>query len=251
MDNVEEIKQTIDQAKNIYIIPQQNNESESIVCALALFYTLKELNKNVNLLIDNLSPKFNFLVPSLDFVSYPRNLVISIPKKSGDISQVYYEKGEETLKIHLTLDKGVIKKEDVSFYFTEAKPDLIITLGVQSFKKQLLERLDSFAFLMESPILNIDNKQENEKFGKINLIEESSLSEIIINLIKSINESLINKDAATCLLAGLINYSENFTSQKTSYKIFEAAGFLAQKGAAHQRIIENLSSAQRDENPAL
>lgn len=240
MENAEEIKQLIDQAKNIYIIPQQNNESESIVCALALFYTLKELNKNVNLIIDSLSPKFNFLVPSLDFISYPRNLVISVPKKSGDISQVYYEKNEEALKIHLTLDKGAVKKEDISFYFTEAKPDLVITLGIQNFKKQLLEKLDSFAFLMESPILNIDNKQENEKFGKINLIKEGSLSEIIISLIKSVNENLINKETATCLLTGIIDYSENFTSKKTNPKIFEAAGFLAQKGAAHQQIIENL-----------
>ena len=54
----EQAKQLIGETKNIYIIPAQTNEPESIVCALALFYTLKELNKNVNLVIEELPEKF-------------------------------------------------------------------------------------------------------------------------------------------------------------------------------------------------
>ena len=47
------------------------------------------------------------------------------------------EKNEDALKIYLTLEKGNIKKDDISFYFAETKPDLIITVGVQDYTEQL------------------------------------------------------------------------------------------------------------------
>jgi len=240
MIDIEESKKLVEEAKNIYIIPSQTNEPESIVSALALFYTLKELNKNVNLIIEELPEKFKFLVPSLDFISYPKNLVISIPQKSADVSQVYYEKNNEALKIYLTVDKGNIKKENISFYFSEPRPDLIITLGIQDFRVQLLEGLDSFGFLMDSPILNIDSKKENKNFGKINLVENCSFSETLMTLIKSIDKELIKKEAASCLLAGLIIYTDNFKNSKTTAEIFETAGLLMKKGANIKEIIDNL-----------
>ena len=48
--------------------------------------------------------------------------------------------------------------------------------------------MNSFGFLMDSPILNIDNKQENKNFGKINLIKNSSFSEIVADIMQSVNK---------------------------------------------------------------
>jgi len=242
MTDLEQAKQLIGEAKNIYIIPSEVI-NESIASALALFYTLKELNKNVNLIIEDLPENFKFLIPSLDFISYPKNFVISIPKKSANVSQIYYEKNDEALKIHLTLDKGIIKKENISFYFSETKPDLIITLGIQDFKVQLLEKLDSFGFLMDSPIINIDtltsfsaSSKENKNFGKVNLVKDCSFAEIIIDIIKLINEGNIKKETANCLLAGLIIYTDNFKNSKITAQIFETAGFLMKNGAKINNI---------------
>ena len=99
MEN-QEIKQTITDSKNIYLIPSK--EPEAITATLALFYTLKELGKNVNLIIENPPENLKFLSPSLDFISYPKNFVISIPNKVALISQIFYEKNDDALKIHLT-----------------------------------------------------------------------------------------------------------------------------------------------------
>lgn len=243
-EETNEAKQIINDSRNIYIIPSQVDEAESVACALALFYTLKEFNKNVNLIIDEIPERFKFLTPSLDFISLPKNFVISIPNKKADVSQIYYEKNNDGLKIHLSLSKGQIKKDDISFYFSEAKPDVIITIGIKDFSAQLTKRLNFYGFLMESPILNIDNVsligENNKNFGKINLLEDGSLAEIIINLIKSIDENLIKKEAATCLLAALMISSENFKSAKTNSSMFDIASFLIKKGADHQQITNNL-----------
>ena len=247
----EETKQIIADSKNIYIIPQE--ELEGLVCALALFYTLKELNKNVNLIIGELPENLKFLAPSLDFVSYPKNFVISVPNRIADISQIYYERNDNNLKIHLTLEKGIIKKDDVSFYFSEAKPDLIITLGIKDYQSQLKDRLNPFGFLLDSPILNIDTQNsdptngqglpgqtDNKNFGKINLLDNRSLAEIVLDLIKNINNGPIKKEPANCLLAGLVIYTENFKNSEITADIFESAGNLMRQGASLKEITDNI-----------
>lgn len=254
----EETKKLILESKNIYIIPAEN-EPEAIPCALALFYTLKELGKNVNLLIDSLPQKLMYLVPSLDFISYPRSFVLSLPSDVANVSQIYYEKSNEALKIHLTLDKGIIKKDNISFYYSDIKPDLIITLGIKDYKKQL-EKLDSFGFLLDTPIINIDNtlavsstdSQENLKFGKINIVEPKPISQIILDFIKSLNstqasfaqtnsaEASIKKEIANCLLSGLMLYSENFSNSKTNSELLETVSYFMKNGADREKITAEL-----------
>jgi len=241
---IDSAKQIITDSKNIYIIP--SNEPEALVSTLALFYTLKELGKNVNLLVDALPENLKFLSPSLDFISYPKNFIISIRNNVAEISQIYYEKNNEALKIHLTLENGNIKKDNISFYYSEAKPDVVITIGVKDYTKELGNKLDSFGFLLDSPVVNIDNVntsanlvQDNKKFGKINLVEENSLTEIIFALVKTLKQEPVSKNPANCLLAGLIIYTENFKS-KLSAEIFQMASDLMKSGADLKVITDNI-----------
>ena len=264
MENIADAKQIISDSKNIYLITSE--EPEAITSTLALFYTLKELNKNVNLIIDTLPENLKFLAPSLDFISYPKNFVLSIPNNVALISQIYYEKNNDALKIHLTLESGNIKKDNISFYFSETKPDLIITIGVKDYSKELSDKLNSFGFLLDSPILNIDasarassepqpnssaqatsaslsadNGQDNKKFGKINLLGDYSLTETVFALIKDVNGESIKKEPATCLLSGLVFYTENFRNKLTA-GIFQTASDLMKKGAELKEITGNLNS---------
>ena len=247
----QDAKQIISDSKNIYLIPSQ--EPEAITSTLALFYTLKELGKNVNLIIDTLPENLKFLAPSLDFVSYPKNFVISVPNNIAQISQIYYEKNNDGLKIYLTLESGNIKKDNILFYFAEAKPDIIITIGIKDYSKELSDKLNSFGFLLDSPVVNIDtsaslavnNGQDlpaqtgNKKFGKINLIEDCSLTEIVSALIKETNGDLMKKEPAMCLLSGLVFYTENFKNKLTA-GVFQTASDLMKKGAKLEEITNNL-----------
>ncbi len=232
MENIIELKQLIADSKNIYLITAQ--EPEAISSTLALFYTLKDLGKNVNLIIDSLPENLKFLSPSLDFISYPKNFVVSIPNTVAQISQIYYEKNDEALKIHLTLEGGNIKKDNIAFYFAEAKPDLIITIGIKNYQKELSEKLNSFGFLLDSPVVNIDNSQTNQKFGKINLIGDGSLSEVIFALSDG-----LKKESSMCLLAGIVLYTENFKNKLTA-EIFKVTSDLMKNGANLEEITKNL-----------
>ena len=223
----------ISEAKNIYLITSQ--EPEAITSTLALFYTLKDLGKNVNLLLDTLPENLKFLSPNLDFISYPKNFVMSIPNSVAQISQIYYEKNDQALKVHLTLENGTIKKDNISFYFAEAKPDLVITVGIKDYQKELSEKLNSFGFLLDSPVLNIDNSKDNQKFGKINLIKDTSLSEIVVGLAEN-----INAESAKCLLTGLVIYTNDFKDNITA-DIFQLTSELMKKGANLEEIKNNIN----------
>ena len=239
MDATNLAKNLIEKSQNILISAPPELQGDNTGSALALFYTLKKLGKNVNVNIDDVPEKFQFLtnpyaVGSDDFV-------ISIDTEGKEISQMRYEKNHKDLKIHLSLSGGEIKGKDISFSsFANAgtfspNADLLITIGVQS-----LENLPQT--LWKIPILNIDNQPQNENFGEVNLIEmTSSLAEIAVSLVRFMNqEELIDKKTATCLLTGIIWSSQNFRNPRTRPKTFETSAFLIEKGANHQEIIHYL-----------
>jgi hypothetical protein len=178
--------------KNIYLIPEESSNPEAVASALSLFYTLSEAGKNVNIITENFPEYLKFLIPSADFISYPKNFIISIPSSTANISQIYYEKNDDSLKIHLTVENGVVKKDDISFYFSESKPDLVITFGIKDYQKALESKLNSFGFLLDADILNIDSGTENKNFGKINLVADKlTVSEIVLGLRSNRSKSAI------------------------------------------------------------
>lgn len=233
----DEAKKLIFEAKNICVIPSHGSEPESLTAALALFYTLKDLGKNVNVITGDFPEKLSFLVPSLDFLSQPKNFVISIPRATTNVSQIYYEKTDQHLKIHLTTENSRVKKEDISFYFEQPKPDVVIALGIQDFQKELAQNLDSFGFILDTPIINIDNNPQNKHFGKINLVKEISLAEILMEMM---DVSTIKKEPANCLLTGMVAYYDNFKNAKTKPQTLKTAAKLMEQGANYQTITQNL-----------
>jgi len=232
MNNYKEAEKTIKKSQNIWIFPSENLP-DSIPASLALFYTLKKLSKNVNLFLENFPKKIEFLVPSLDFIDYPSEFIISIKNSDEDISQLYYEKNENDLKLFFKLKRGIIKKKNISFDWTWKKPDLIVTIGIKKLNEigKLPEKIQKV------PILNIDTQNGNKMFGNINLIDQNStITEITTQVIKSIDENLFEENISTCLLTGLILISDNFSKPENLPQVFERAAFLMKKGGSWQKV---------------
>lgn len=258
MDVFSQSKNLILASQNILLAPSANSTGDGLCSALALFFTLKKLGKNVNIAVEEIPEKFRFL---FDLNSQPnKDFIISIDASEKDIAKMRYEKNEKELKIYLTLNRGDLEEKDISFLrptqannepppvkkqgFSEESFHLLISLGAES-----LEALGEIFFqnseiFYQTPILNIDNHTNNEGFGQVNLIETtSSVSESVTDLIRSMaseKEGLIDEKIASCLLTGVIWASQNFRNPKTRPKSFEAAAFLIEQGACHQKIVHHL-----------
>ena len=198
MENYQRAKKLIKESQNIYIFPSPDFRADSFPASLTLFYALKKLNKKVNLILNKIPQEFRFLTEDSQINPLSQDFVISIKEKEVKISQVFYEKTENELKIYLKTSEGTLNKDNIYFENQNLnqnglfpQPDLLITLGIESLQKLGNDSQENLPL-----ILNIDNQNENEGFGKINLREDPSvsLSDIILRLLRIMGEEIPEED---------------------------------------------------------
>jgi nanoRNase/pAp phosphatase (c-di-AMP/oligoRNAs hydrolase) len=247
MEDVKKIKKIIEKAENVTILPSPDFRKDILPASLALFYSLKELGKNVNLLAKECPVKFKFLAKK-EKVRFPEaDFLISVKEAGTKITQLFYEKTENGLALYLKTNGGELKKENITLQ-PLGLGELVITLGVESLKK--IEK-----FLKEKPkfLINIDNQLENENYGDINIIEVSSpsLSEIVFDVICQIEEKLLDKEVSNCLLCGIIEGTSNFQDPKLSSQTFQKASILIEKGASFGEIVSKLYGLESESSLRL
>lgn len=250
MENIIQAKKLINDSKNVSVFVPNNSELDALSSAFSLCYALNNQGKNVVCLpqIRNLPEKyFSFFPGEL----IPKDFVISI--KGKEVSELYYEKQNEALKIYLTLKDGKIEKEDIHFNSlrrtNEQDSDLFITIGIEQ-----LERIGSFyeknfkAF-WQTPIINIDNHISNNKFGNVNLVEPNvPLCVILKKFFCAGGGNISDARIRTWLLAGIIEYSrKNNATEAFLENIFE----LILSSVEYKKIINFFSPEQKSINNDL
>ncbi len=240
----EQIKNLFEKSLSIFLLAPQEMDGDRLGSALALFYTLKKLNKNVNLVLQNIPEKFKFLpIPEyLNSLNAKKAFTISLANTGEKVSEIYFDKEKEDLKIHFFSKEGDINEKDFSFTSQNLNPDLLIILGAKNFDDFGRIFKGNPQIFYDKPILNIDNNSDNEKFGEINLIDTNSsgVSEIVGEFLKECYENLIDEKIAISLLTGIIAATQNFQNQITSPKNLSLSSYLIEKGGSRLRIIQNL-----------
>jgi len=94
---------------------------------------------------------------------------------------------------------------------------------------------------VDAKLVNVDHHVSNEKYGDINLIDTTAISttQVLYDFFKD-NEIKINAKMATCLFAGLVDDSQNFTTDKTDARAFMMAADLIKSGADNALCIKEL-----------
>ncbi len=215
MDALKEATNLIFNAQKILIFMPKNPCVDALASAFSFWYVLDKKDKTVDCLPRQLPQNYHTLFPQ---ELIPKDFVISIQGK--EVTELYYEKENQALKIYLTLKDGKIEKEDIHFNslqrFADTSPDLLITIGVERLELigEFYEK--NFKMFWETPIINVDNQAANNGFGHINLVVQSSpLSAISKDLIKEIDEQALSREVKTWLLAGAIEYSQR--TQETAF----------------------------------
>ncbi len=259
-------KKLIKESRDIFIIPSKTKQEESMSDALALFYSLKKIGKNVNLLANEIPLKIKFLT-----CLSQQQLIVSINTKMREVSEIRYEKGIKKLKIYLSTKNGRINSQDISFIHqginnSEEKifkkeiclkdqSNIFILLGenkpgeitlfyknknIKDFKE--IFKTQHLGFAKEMIINNIERY-----FDKISLDKSTvSLTGTLTEIIKTMGSEVIDKNIATCLLTSLILKTKNFHYSHISPQYFAFANFLIEKGADYQEIVQELYLAEEN-----
>lgn len=91
-------------------------------------------------------------------------------------------------------------------------------------------------------VINIDHHRGNENFGSLNLIDSaiSSTCELVADLLTERDESFIDADIATCLLAGILTDTNRFLYESVTSVTLKKAADLIEKGAEKDMLMDRL-----------
>ncbi|HIC42809.1 MAG TPA: bifunctional oligoribonuclease/PAP phosphatase NrnA [Sulfurimonas sp.] len=94
---------------------------------------------------------------------------------------------------------------------------------------------------LEEKLVNVDHHVSNERYGDINLIDTTAISttQVLFDFFIE-NDIKLNAKIATCLYAGLVDDSQNFSTDKTSERTFLMAAQLIKSGADNALCVKEL-----------
>lgn len=249
-------QQTIElirQAEKILLVTGREPTNDQIAGMAAMQAALTKLGKQVNAVATDNLPKVKSVVDTSKIVRNLdgiRDFVISLNMANTVVDKLKYNVEGNRLDITITPVSGNFSAQDASFSYGAYQFDLVIVLGVFNLSK--IDRLHE-----QNPtifdgihLINIDYHRVNDGYGSVNLIDTNATSvcEILVSTIESLEQGLIDIDIATALLAGIMAATNRFTAPSTSPKAMTVAAQLLASGAKQQEIVRALYSGPSDKN---
>lgn len=209
-NDVNKVAMLIKESSNIAVIPSKIPGIDAFGAGAALYYMIREQDKNVNFLYKGKIPDKgqsliaqNHITNSVD----NRSLLVSIDYSGTEASKVKYSTEDDVLYLKISpistdFDKiSRIKSRITGFDF-----DTIFVIGAQGISDlgSIYHNLDAVSKI--SKIVNIDITNKNERFGFVNVVDNNvnSLSLLVMEKYQEWGLSL-NERAAKALLKGIIS----------------------------------------------
>lgn len=225
---------------------------DALASAFALAAFLANLGKEVTLAGDNLSERAEelpFLAHGgtiLDSLSGTHDFVLSFNTKYNKILSIRSAQEGDEFRIRLTPEKGSLDPRDFSFIPAQFKYDVAFVVGAPD--KESLGKLyeDHADIFYEIPIVNIDNKPENENFGQLNVVDltASCPGEILFEVFSAIDDKAIDERTAQAMLTAIIAATDSFQKKNTTPKALQLASKLIELGADREAIVLSLYKTQ-------
>lgn len=228
----------------LILIPE-NPEGDAIASALALFLTLKKIDKNPQIACSKaIAEKFLFLPRQEEIqrqIAGDRSYKISLNVGNNEIKELSYEQIGSMLNVNIITKSNGISKNSLNLEPSKFKYDLIFVLSAPDMESLGNIYFDNTELFFQTPIINIDHHPSNEYFGTVNLVEVTSAStaEIITELKEALLPEKKDEEIATLLLAGIIAETDNFQSSAINPGTFSTAASLLSAGAKQEEIIKN------------
>lgn len=247
LHETQQILETIKRANRPLICIPRGAGIDGYATALGLSHVLKKLEKHADVVAaDGATPKnLHFLAgqehvkPTLENL---RRFVIELDASKTKVDELTYEMKGDKLLIHLSPKKGFWDPSEMSVSSSGYRYDLIICVGSADLESCAQLYSDHPDFFYRTPIINIDHRAENEHYGQLNVVDLTAVSssETCHDLFEAIEPGLIDEEAATAFLAGMIAKTKSFKTKNVTPKTLQTASKLVARGAKREQIVHNL-----------
>jgi hypothetical protein len=210
MEQFQNIKTSINNAKNIKIIFPENPDDDVLGSVLALYAAFRQLNKKVSLLNERLPQK------AKRFLSFEKKKIMITLNE--EVSEIYYEKKGNHVDLNIVPKNKDFNSENFSWEIVPEKTnnkddgepsveplDLIIIIGISRFEEVEKYLPTDEEELFACTIVNIDKNITNENYGDVNIVEKDFLTKTIALLIKELTEYSFAIEVFDFLLFGFFS----------------------------------------------
>jgi nanoRNase/pAp phosphatase (c-di-AMP/oligoRNAs hydrolase) len=245
----QQIFNQIEKAQNILLSFSVDWNGDAISSALAFYWFLKKMGKNVEMAAAPVSdtksrifsflPGFSDIHPTLDNLA---KFIVSLNITNAKVDQIKYVMSEKTLDFIISPKAGWFTKDDVATATSGYRYDLIITLNAPDLESLGKIYDNNVDFFYKTNIINIDHHPANEEYGQINFVELNAVSatEVLFELFRDYKPELIDEDVATCLLTGIIYKTKSFKTPNLTPHSLATTSELIKLGARREEIVTRL-----------
>jgi len=244
----QQIVEQIKQNSNILVTVSADPSVDELSAALGLTILLNNLNKHATAVVSGkIPPAIDFLEPGKTFentVDSLRDFIIALDKEKAD--HLRYKVDGDVVKIFITPYRTTISEDDLDFSQGDYNVELVLALGVKN-QEHLDKALEAHGRILHDARVATITCDGPSELGSVSWDEPSasSISEMLVSLSEALkgDKQIIDEQAATAFLTGIVAATDRFSNDKTSSKIMTMAAQLMASGANQQLIAAKLEEA--------
>jgi hypothetical protein len=234
---------------NILVTVSRNPSVDQLSALLGLTLALNKTGKHAAAVFSGEVPStLEFLQPEATIEKNTdslRDFIIALDKAKAD--KLRYKVEDNVVRIFITPYKTSITDADLEFSQGDFNVDVVVAIGVQQ-QEDLDEAITAHGRILHDATvtsINVLNGQ-SEGLGSVNWHNDqaSSLCELVSELIKEMDEKLIDAQIATALLTGIVAETERFSNEKTSAPTMTMSALLMAAGANQQLVATKLQEPE-------
>lgn len=239
----QQASERIRQANNILVTVSSNPSVDQLAACIGLTISLNKMGKHATAVFSgNVPSTLEFLQPEKTIEKNTdslRDFIIALDKSKAD--KLRYKVEDRVVKIFITPYRTSITDKDLEFSQGDFNVDVIVALGVHNQEELDLAITSHGRILHDATVITL-NTQPGGELGSINWLNPnaSSLSELGVQLVNSLDKTLIDGQVATAFLTGIVSETERFSNNKTSPQTMSISAQLMSSGANQQLVATKL-----------
>lgn len=240
----QQASERIKQANNILVTVSSNPSVDQLAACIGLTLSLNKMGKHATAVFSGEVPStLEFLQPEKTIernTDSLRDFIISLDKAKAD--KLRYKVEDTVVKIFITPYRTSINDKDLEFSQGDFNVDVVLALGVHS-QADLDQAIVSHGRILHDATIITMNCKPGGDFGSINWLDvgASSLSELTVQLLDTLDKKLMDGQIATSLLTGIVAETERFSNIKTSPQTMSISAELMAAGANQQLVATKLA----------
>lgn len=233
-DFSQQLRESIKQSKKLILVTPEASTIDAVHAMMAWRNELKRRDKEIRIVKHKLDKESNRFLPYVDEIESElpvQRTTVKVGLNGNGVKKMSYEIKDQAFYIYLTPKTGIINADQIEVVIEQLDSEILMTFGLSdpSDLKDWPARWSEEAKSSQT-LINIDIKEENLRYGSLNIIDptKTSLSQLTAGLFQQLGWEL-DPETATILVNGIAAATGHF-AKNVNADVFEIVSQLMKAG---------------------